>query len=378
MAEYALGKFLARWYPTTRHDLAASESETWSVAALLDLADDSDRAQWDGLRLGYTDPRGAQFLRERIADSYDRIDENQIVCFAGAQEALSLTLHALVEPGDHAIIVLPAYQPSEIALTTLYETTGVALDPAQGWALHLDRIEAAIRPNTRVLLVNFPNNPTGKLISRDKLADLIALCRRHGIWIVNDEVYRLIDRDPTDRLPSIADAYERGVSIDALSKSFGLPGLRVGWMASQDAALLERARALKLIASLCLAGPSEVLAHIALGVRDTILARNREIAAENLSMLQGFLADHPSLFDWQEPDGGVVGYVRYRGPDGVEAFATRMAREAGVLVLPSSVWKSALISLPADRFRIGFGRHGCREGIQEMRRVLATRTRSAA
>ena len=380
MAEhYALGAFLARWYPSTRHDLAASESETWRIPDLLALADAGDRARWEALDFGYTDPRGAVWLRQRVAEGYTGIDMDQVVCFAGAQEALGIVLRALVEPGDHAIMALPAYQPSEYALSSLCETTGIMLDPEHGWALDLGRVAGAIRPTTRVMLVNFPNNPTGKLLSRDEFQALIALCRQHGIWLVNDEVYRSIDRNPALLLPCVADAYERGVSVDALSKGYGLPGLRVGWLACRDEGLLARARALKHIASLCLAGPSEVLAHIALGARDVLLGRNRAIAEDNLALLRRLIASHSSLFDWHEPDGGVVGYVRYRGPDGVEAFATRMARDAEALVLPSSVWRSALAPTPADRFRIGFGRRAAARGIADLDQALhRDRTRSAA
>lgn len=379
MAEYALGAFLARWYPTTRHDLAASESETWHVSELLALARPEDEIRWQDLHLGYTDPRGSAWLRERIALGYDRIGADQLVSFAGAQEALGLALRALAGPADHAIIVLPAYQPSEMALTALCETTGVALDAATGWALDLDRIEAAIRVNTRLILVNFPNNPTGKLISRFVLDDLIAICRRHGIWLVNDEVYRLIDRNPAYRLPCVADVYERGVSIDALSKSMGLPGLRVGWMACRDPAVIARATELKQVASLCLAGPSEVLGLIALGASETLLTRNRAIAIRNLIELERLLADHEAQFDWTRPDGGVVGYVRYRGPGGVESFATWLAREAGVLVLPASVWRSGLVSLPEDRFRVGFGRRNCPSAYDAWRDAMRSPVaRSAA
>lgn len=377
MAEYALGAFLARWYPTTHHDLAASDSETWRISELLALASPEGRAGWDNLALGYTDPRGAGWLRARISEGYDSITADAIVCFAGAQEGLSIALQALLAPGDHAIMLLPAYQPSEIALTSLCDTTGIALDATKNWSLDLDRVEQAIRPQTRVILANFPNNPTGKLPSADEFADLLDICRRHDLWLVNDEVYRLIDRAPSQRLPCVADAYDKGVSVDALSKSFGLPGLRVGWLACRDQTLLTRLRSLKQIASLCLSGPSEVLAHIALGARETILERNRAIATANLDAVNAFLAAHRNVVDWHEPEGGAIGYVRYRGSDGVEAFATRMASEARTLVLPASVWRSALTPLPTDRFRIGFGRRDCSAGLSAISHALG-RVRTAA
>ncbi len=370
MPDYPLGTFLARWHATTRHELAASDSESWSISELLALAGAEDRARWDEMKLSYGDPNGADWLRSRIAETYDTIDAAQVIGCAGAQEALSIALRAIVQPGDHAIMVLPAYRPSELALTGLCETTGLALDASRGWALDLDRLAAAIRPSTRLVLVNFPNNPTGKLIDPVEYAALVALCERHGLWLVNDEVYRQIDRDPAQRLPCVADVYERGVSIDAMSKSYGLPGLRIGWLACRDPGLLAKATRLKQMDSLCLAGPSELLADIALGAREHMLARNRAIAEANLQTVGRFIAAHPGLLSWHRPEGGVVGFARYHGADGVEAFATRMAREAGVLVLPSSVWHSALAALPIDRFRLGFGRLGCPEALAVLSPIL--------
>jgi aspartate/methionine/tyrosine aminotransferase len=147
----------------------------------------------------------------------------------------------------------------------------------------------------------------------------------------------------------------------------GLPGLRVGWLACRDASVISRATELKQIASLCLSAPSEVLAHMAIGASETLLTRNRAIAARNLIELERLVSDHEAHLDWTRPDGGVVGYVRYRGREGVEAFATNLAREAGVLVLPASVWRSALAPLPHDRFRIGFGRKNCPAAYDAMR-----------
>ncbi len=371
MTDYPLGRVLSRWYPCTRHALAASDSETWQRGELLSLADPEDLARWEGMQFGYTDPCGSDRLRAGIAGLYAGLRADDVIAFAGAQEALAVVLRTLLGRDDHAIVVVPCYQPSELAVTELCAATGVALEAADGWALDLARVEAAIQPNTRLLLLNLPNNPTGKLISPAAFDGLIALCRRHGLWLVNDEVYRLIDRNPAVRLPCVAEAYERGVSIDAVSKSHGLPGLRVGWMACRDAGLRARVATRKQTASLCLAAPSELLAGMALAASDRLLARNRRIADEALAAVDAFLAEQSGLFSWHRPEGGVVGYVRYHGADGVEWFAARMARERGVLVLPASVWRSALADLPCDHFRLGFGRRGSTACITMLREALA-------
>jgi aspartate/methionine/tyrosine aminotransferase len=148
-----------------------------------------------------------------------------------------------------------------------------------------------------------------------------------------------------------------------MSKSYGLPGLRIGWIACQDRDVLSQMERMKHYLSICNSGPSEHLARIALKARDRILARNNAIVDANLPKWDAFFGRHPDLFDWQRPDGSCMGYPRYKGADGVEEFARRLVEEAGVLVLPSTIYRSDLGDTPADRFRIGFGRTGLDEGL---------------
>src|SRR5262249_43819359 len=220
---------------------------------------------------------------------------------------------------------------------SLCETTGIALDAQRNWDLDLDRIRAAIRSNTRVICINFPHNPTGKVISRQVLDDLIAICRDRGIYLFSDEVYRLLERRSEMTLPQVADVYEKGLSLGVMSKTYGLPGLRVGWIASLDTALLQRMERVKHYTSICSPAPSELLAEIALKARDRIVARNRALIAANLALLENFFREHARLFEWYLPDGGSIGYPRYLGHEGVEAFAAELVENAGVLLLPGSV-----------------------------------------
>ncbi len=365
-----LSDFLSGRHGRTVHHLSASESETMTVAALLDRADAEDRARWAALTLAYTDPLGAPWLRATIAGLYQGLGPADLVCFAGAQEGLFATLHALLAPGDHAVVVVPGYQSIETLTMSLASVTPVVLDAAAGWTLDLEAVAAAIRPDTRLLCISFPNNPTGAVLSAELFAGLVALCRRHGIWLLSDEVYRLTEHDPAGRLPPAAEAYERGISIGVLSKAYGLPGLRVGWVACRDAGLVQRIADMRQYLSVCGAGPSEVLANIALKDTAAITGRTRAIALGNLVGLSAFLARHAALFDWVPPRAGVVGYVRYRGAEGVERFVARMADGPGVLLLPASVFRSELAALPADRFRIGFGALGFPAGLAALEAAL--------
>ena len=212
---------------------------------------------------------------------------------------------------------------------SLCATTGVALDEREAWTLHVHQVAAAIRPNTRVVYINFPHNPTGKILERDRFDDLVALCRLHGIWLFSDEVYRLIERDPARRLPQAVDAYERGVSLNVMSKAYGLPALRVGWIACRDRDLLERMVRLKHYLSICNSAPSERLSLVALRHRKTVLERTRAVARAGYTQVAAFLAEFPELFQTYEPDGGVVMFPRYKGANGVERFCRRLVEEAG-------------------------------------------------
>lgn len=374
--DFALGRYIAHWRPTIRHDLSASECATLRVHDLLDMAGDEDRARWESLGLGYTDPDGASWLREAIAERHRGIRAKNVLCCAGAQEALTCVTQALLTPGSHAIVVVPIYQPTEWAVTSRCAATAVALERgSRGWRLDPERVAAAIRPETKLLLINFPNSPTGASIDANELGTLIALCRHHGIWLVNDEVYRLTDSNPTEP-PRVSDLYERGISIDAVSKGLGLPGLRVGWIVCQDRLLLALAARVKAMLSTCASAPSEVLAHIALRAQDRIISRNRAVGLSRLKHLWQVLGDHPDLFEVPSNDNLAFAFALFRGSEGAGAFAAMLAREAAILVLHSGLWPSSLAATPADWLRIGMGGTSVRVDAALAAMAVACRRRS--
>jgi aspartate/methionine/tyrosine aminotransferase len=152
-----------------------------------------------------------------------------------------------------------------------------------------------------------------------------------------------------------------------MSKAYGLPGLRIGWLACKDRAMLVRFERFKHFLSICNSAPSEVLARIALKARETILARNRKLVRDNIALLNAFFAEYRHVFDWREPDGGCVGFIRYLGGDGVEEFTRRLVEESGVLFLPSSVYRSELGPVPENCLRVGFGRKHVAAGLVTLR-----------
>ncbi|HEY4570319.1 MAG TPA: pyridoxal phosphate-dependent aminotransferase [Kribbella sp.] len=360
LPDFRLETYFARWEFSARYHLTASDAQTLPMADLLALADDDGRQRWSSLTLGYTETRGLPALREEIAGTYQYVDPDDVLCFAGAEEAIYLAMRTLLEPTDHIVVLTPNYQAAETIPLSVCEVTGVALRPEDGWALDVDAIEAALRPNTRIVSVNFPNNPTGALPSPDAWRRLVQVCDDRGITLFSDEVYRGLEAQP---LPQATDLSGTAISLNVMSKAYGLPGLRIGWVVCRDRAVLDRLERAKHYTTICNAGPSEVLALIALRAREEILSRNRGIIAANLPQFTDFFARYPELFEFAAPDGGCVCYPRYLGADGVEAMCADLVEQAGVLLLPASIYSSELTETPGDRFRVGIGRSGPGEAL---------------
>lgn len=372
LPDFRLETYFSRWEFTARYHMCASDMESMSVTELLEMGGVGHEGL-GSLRMGYTETFGAPGLRDAIAATYDSLGEQHILTFAGAEEGIFAAMQVLLSESDHAIVITPNYQAAETVPGSICDVTGVALDSRQNWSLDLDAVRDALRPNTRLISINFPHNPTGKVVDRETFDQLISIARERGIYVFCDEVYRLLERSDDVRLPQVADVYERGLSLNVMSKAYGLPGLRIGWIATQDRETLSRMERAKHYLSICNSGPSEYLAEIALGCADRILERNREIIRGNLVLFEAFFAENTDLFDWEEPDGGCIAYPRYKGKEGVETFCKELVEQAGVLLLPASVYRSALTDTPDDHFRIGYGRANTAECLQKLRDFIAQR-----
>ena len=367
MRNFILETFLSKWEFNARYHMTASDIQSMSVSDLLALGSDEERQYFHDLQLSYTETYGAPVLRQEIANTYDIAKPEDILCFAGAEEGVYVAMKVLLDKDDHAIVVVPNYQAAETLPLEICDVTGVPLDPDNNWALDLDQIRAAIRPNTKLISINFPNNPTGAILDRSCFDGLIELCRAHDIYLFSDEVYRLIERDPTLRLPQVGDVYEKGLSLNVMSKAYGLPGLRIGWIMCRDRDLLQKMERYKHYLSICNSAPSEWLTVIALRARETILNKNRALVNDNAAKLTAFFDEFPELFDWQQPDGGCVGFPAYIGPGSTDEFCENLISKSGILLLPPKIYQSELLPISWNRFRIGFGRKDIESGLAAFR-----------
>jgi len=353
IADFALERYFARWEFSVRHMLCASDVQGMSMSDVLRLADDEARGLWDDLTLGYTESTGHPLLRREIARLYSHIEADDVLVFAGAEEAIFCIANVLLAPGDHAIVTWPGYQSLyEVARATGAEVALHELREESGWAVDLGLLRRQVTPATRLIVVNAPHNPTGMLPDRTTFDGLAEIAAEAGAHLLVDEVYRYLEYDPSGRLPAGADALANGISLGVMSKSFAMAGLRIGWLATRDRDLLARCAAFKDYTSICSSAPSEILALIGLRARDAVLDRSRAIVAANLERLDAFFDGWADRFAWTRPQAGPVGFARLTVPGvSIDDWAAGLVETEGVLLLPGS-----LFGYGGNHFRLGFGR----------------------
>jgi aspartate/methionine/tyrosine aminotransferase len=366
---FALERYFAEHEFSAAFLLCSSDVEAYAMEELLALADDEARALWEGLTLGYTETAGHPLLRAEIAALYPGVEPDDVLVFAGAQEAIFAFAQAALGAGDHAIVVTPAYQSlHEVARAASAEVSTIELEHDSGWALDVDDVRRELRPETRAIVVNFPHNPTGAQIDRATLAALVEIAEEAGAHLFSDEVYRWLEHPPAALLPGAAELSAGALSLGVMSKTLALPGLRIGWLACRDRELLARIAAIKDYTTICSSAPSEILALVALRRREEVLARSRAIVDANLPLLDELFARWEGVFEWVRPRGAAIGFPRLLADVAIDDFARDLAAEEGVLLLPGSIYGH-----PGNHFRIGFGRRNMPEALARLERFAGAR-----
>jgi aspartate/methionine/tyrosine aminotransferase len=364
---FKLERYYATYEFTARYMLSSSDSESRTIGPLLALepgAAERLHACW----LGYTETRGAPWLRAEIAGLYQQVTPEQILVHSGAQEAIFTLCHALLVPGDHVVVHTPCYQSA----LSVPRSIGCSVTAWPGrfedrWQPDLAALERAIGPRTRLLYLNTPQNPTGHHFPHDAFARILGLAAAHGVVVCCDEVYRELEHDPGLRLPAACDASATAISLGVMSKSYGLPGLRIGWLATRNERVLHAAEAVKDYTTICNSAPSEVLAALALRHREHLLARNLAIVHRNMPLLDSFFAAHADRFSWVRPAAGPISFPRLAFAADVEEFCHDLMESTGVLLLPGTVYDHP------GHVRLGFGRHDMPAALAHLDAYLAQR-----
>ncbi len=366
MPPFKLERYFDRYEFSADYLLSASDCESLHLDELLGLADGESRQLWDALSLGYTESSGHPLLRAEIAASYERISPEEVLVMA-PEEAIYIFMRTFLSPGDEVVAVAPAYQ----SLHEVARAIGCQVVPwplsltGEGWQAPLDLLERLLTPRTRLLVLNFPHNPTGCLLSRPELDAILAMAGRLGITVLSDEMYRLLELDPGRRLPAVCDAYERGVSLSGMSKVYGLPGLRIGWLATRAPGLRARWQQYKDYTTICSSAPSEILALMGLRARARLMERSLEIIRPNLALAAAFCDRHPQLFRWLPPQAGSVAFPQWNGRIPVEQFCQDAVDRLGVMVLPGSQF-----DFPGSHFRLGLGRRTFAQALAKVEEGL--------
>jgi aspartate/methionine/tyrosine aminotransferase len=363
---FALERYFGKHEFTAKLLLSSSDCESLSLAELLDWSGPEADRLWRELRLSYTQGPGHPLLRAEIAGSYREAKPAGVVV-AAPEEAIFVAMHALLAPGDHVVVATPTYQ----SLVELPRTIGCRVTPwplrlgEGGWGVDLDALDAAVGERTRMIVINFPNNPTGCQLARGELDRVVELARARGAWLLSDEMYRLLEHSEPDRLPAACDVYERGISLSGLSKAYGLPGLRIGWLATADPALPERFLAVKDYTTICSSAPSEVLAIMALQARHALLERALKIVRSNLMAARYFFGQQAGALAWIDARAGSVAFPRWTGPGTVEALCEAALAAHGLMIVPGS-----LFDWPGGHFRVGLGRKDLPAALALLAEVL--------
>jgi len=365
IAPFEIERYYERWEFSAELMLSSSDCESRPLADVLALEPDAQERLL-ALRLGYTEVAGSPELRRAIASTYERAGEEDVLTLAAAEEGIFLAYHALLSPGEHAVVEAPSYGSAvNLARSTGAEVTLWRRRHEDGWAYDLDELERLLRADTRFIYVNSPHNPTGSQMTRAEQARLVELAAERGAVLFSDEVYRGLEHDEAARLPAACDLYERAISLNTVSKSYGLPGLRIGWAVCRDGALLERLREMKLYTTICSSAPSELLVATAVRNSERLIGESRARVLENLPPLADFVARHGELFEWTLPAAGPIGFPRVLDGRDVREWCERTAAEAGVLLLPGYVYEEP------DHVRVGYGRAGLPEALERLERHLS-------
>jgi len=341
---FELERWMTRWELDVEYDICESGILPMSLAELCSLIGPGPASGLQDLVMtmpqSYSEARGTYALRSVLAATYRDVTPDDILVTTGAIEANFLVFNALLSPGDHVISVAPAYQQ----LHSVPRAIGAELDLWDissvdgGFAYDLERLEVLIRPDTRMIVINTPHNPTGAILSSEQLDRVLEIARERDAWVLSDEAYRWLEHPNGEKLVEPArNRYGKAISVGTMSKPFGMPGLRIGWFAA-NGELANRAWSLRDYISLSPSKISDAVACVAIEHRDRIMPRNAGIMEENLAFARRWFAEHADLASWSEPKAALLAMMRYTAPVDSTVLADRLAGEAKVMLAPGGAF----------------------------------------
>jgi aspartate/methionine/tyrosine aminotransferase len=362
---FKLERYFAKYEFNTEYLLCSSDCESMTIAELLALeegAANKFQQKW----LGYTESQGSPALRAEICKLYETMQPDDILVHTGAEEAIFLFMFAAFKKYDHVIVHSPGYQSlAEVARAAGCDVSPWRAREENGWSLDLTELRHLMRTNTKAIIINTPHNPTGYLMSRQDYEAVHKFARANKLLLFSDEVYRESEYNAAARLPAACDLGDHAISLGVTSKTYGLAGLRIGWIATKHKKIYEKMASLKDYTTICNSAPSEFLAEVALRNRQKIAERSIGIIRQNLSVIDELFTRYSSLFSWVRPQAGSMAFPRYLGGN-VEKFCDELVKKEGVLLLPGSIYDDS-----ANHFRLGLGRKNLPQAVERLEQYLS-------
>jgi aspartate/methionine/tyrosine aminotransferase len=380
LEQFSMERMQSTWENLVDYNLSESGVQPIAARELLD----ADPVAIDALldqRLVYTQSNGTVALREAIARLYAGATADHVEVTNGGSEANFVSVWSLVEPGDEVALLVPNYmQTWGVARAfgaTVREWRLVEDRHAKRWRPDLDELRRVVSNRTRLIIICTPNNPTGARLTGDELDAIAAVAARHGAWVLSDEVYRGAELDGVET-PSMWGRHDRVIVTSGLSKAYGLPGLRIGWIVAPPP-IVESFWSYHDYTTISPGALSDRLAQAALepATRRRLLTRTQTILRTNLPLLEQWLRRHRPGFVWISPEAGAIAYVRYNYRLNSTSLATRLRERHSVLVVPGDHFgMDGYLRIgygePADYMLAGLGRlHDLLESLPREERLIA-------
>lgn len=349
MKDFKLERYFAQHEFTAKYLLSSSDCDGYGQDYVLDRANPTELKMWNDIKLGYTESAGNPILRESITQFYKTKNIEEVV--VGSPGELNyITMRVLLEKQDHVVAVSPAYQ----SLHEVVHSIGCEISywtPNENWAFDPSQLEHLVRKNTKLIIINFPHNPTGSYLTLSELNQIVSIAKKNDCYIFSDEMYHKLLAKSEKELPPISDLYSKGISLWGTSKSFGLAGLRTGWLVCNDLDFIHRVICYKDYLSICSSAPSEILSIIALNHIDDFLQPNIKKIQQNIKLFAEFAQTQDVISSFIPPKSGSTAFVKLNINCSSLEFSNYLVEKAGIMTIPAEMFDH-----PGKFIRVGFGR----------------------
>ncbi len=335
---FKMAQFAGQWPNTKADNMHSSNPQPLSWDELSALTQIDLLSTMQKSKLGYESTQGHSKLRSALSQHYhSKATPDDLVLTSGAQEGIFLVMNALLKPDDHVVALSPCFEPLvKVAQDVGAEVSLCELSAEQHWQIDWDRLSHVMRSETKLLVINFPHNPTGTHITLDDLNRLIELCDAHGCWLFSDEVFRGLEHHTEHRLPSATDLYPKAISIGVVSKALALPGIRLGWIATRNKKLISDVMTVKSHLSICQSSLDAELCHTLIPHSQILWQRSVDIIKKNKDVINQQLKNHPTLH-WQEPLASATGFIQLKHGLAFD-FTRNLVDKESIMLMPNDVF----------------------------------------